>query len=153
MWPWPRPFFQKIFKGSRPDCPWKHARQCFKLVWFTSLLRAVPCTHKDRHTDRRTLNKNSISAIHFIHLAEIKIWSIRHVPEQPTKNLLLIKINKTDRIKNTATDFVESGCKLGMWSEQILNFRKIRRAELCQSFDKLCWHLTNEQHDLILITF
>jgi len=42
--------FRKIFKGSCPDCPWKHAHQVrslnrFKLVWWTGPLR----THRQKH--------------------------------------------------------------------------------------------------------
>jgi len=40
-----------------------HSFNCFKLVWLTGLL----CTH------RHTSNEHIISAIHFVHLAEIVI--------------------------------------------------------------------------------
>jgi len=63
------PNFRKIFKGSCPHCACENVSG-LKSVALTVLNWSdwpVCCAH----TDRLTSNKNSISAIHFVHLAEI----------------------------------------------------------------------------------
>jgi len=70
------PLLEKFLKGHVRTVPGNmHVKfevrsfDRFKLVWLTGPLR----THRqtDRQTDRTTSNENSISAIHFVHLAEI----------------------------------------------------------------------------------
>jgi len=69
-----------VFKGSCPNCPRGNMHVIFevcsfnrfKLVWLTSPL------HTDTHTDRHTLNENSISTIHSVHLAEITTHARQH---------------------------------------------------------------------------